>query len=753
MPHALIRLEMLCWTSATLALVAPSSRLDRANSCQSLPARPQGARIVHRGAPVARGHLPEEWRRGATAQLQVGETLTVAAPAGVALRWPCRELVGELGTVSAIHLAGPAWAVRVCRPLLRASYGGAPVVLRGDSDDAGPAQGDDDTAFCDVRFTRGQLWRGALCRASRMWATVARRLPLMLRVLLMGVRAWAARLALVQLTPAYPPPLALRMLPRLPWRLQRLAARTYVHAQLPATRLDTGTTAAGASSSSSPMLGVQTVPLLSADECAAVVREAEAWGARNGWTTDRHVSFPTTDIPLRHLPELQQLWNESLFPRVEAAQRAALGLGLGRDGAAEAEAEAEAERITPLDVFVVKYSAAGQRELAVHRDNGLLTFSLLLNPHTDFEGGGTYFERRGRVYRPSQGVGVLHSALARHAGYPISGGERYVLVGFCGLESPRLPAGYDAWRFGNPAWYVSSAVVGDQQILERVWPGRSSGSVAIAPATASAAAADDDDDDDVPSIYDDDVYDDDDDVPTIYDGVDDDDDAEVPPEATQEDTEAAAEAAAVGEAAASRGEKPWYAQQHAAAIRAARGGDTSGGGGLVLLEERRVRGGLRLEYWRAADGDLVGLLVRPSAEAGGGEVEVVGSLLYREGGVDPSLRAALRYALPPRFAWAAHARAVVGLARRQRIAGLLYVYVAPVARGGPGGAALVRGAHRVLRRRLGISHALTLADDTGSGKLRTWYEALGFVDATRSMDPAMLTGYGEASAVMLARTG
>ena len=174
------------WTCVPLALVAPS-RLDAANSCQALSARPYGARIVHCGAPVARGHLPKEWWSGVTAQLQLGDTLTLAAPAGVALRWPCRELVGELGPVSAIHLAGPAWAVRVCRPLLQASYGGAPVVLRSESEDA-TAQGGDDTAFCDVEFTRGQLLRGALCRASRLRATVARRLPLIVRALLMGVR-------------------------------------------------------------------------------------------------------------------------------------------------------------------------------------------------------------------------------------------------------------------------------------------------------------------------------------------------------------------------------------------------------------------------------------------------------------------------------------------------------------------------------------------------------------------------------------
>ena len=90
----------------------------------------------------------------------------------------------------------------------------------------------------------------------------------------------------------------------------------------------------------------------------------------------------------------------------------------------------------------------------MHRDNGLLTFSLLLNDPSDFEGGGTYFEQLGRVYRPSQGVGVVHSALSRHAGFPITAGTRYVLVGFCGLRSARLPYQFDTWRFGDPPWYV-----------------------------------------------------------------------------------------------------------------------------------------------------------------------------------------------------------------------------------------------------------------------------------------------------------
>ena len=73
--------------------------------------------------------------------------------------------------------------------------------------------------------------------------------------------------------------------------------------------------------------------------------EAEAWGATNGWTTDRHIAFPTVDtcrsnpnpnpdpnpdpnpnsnpnlnpdqvdVPIANLPKLQRLWKERLFAR------------------------------------------------------------------------------------------------------------------------------------------------------------------------------------------------------------------------------------------------------------------------------------------------------------------------------------------------------------------------------------------------------------------------------------------------------
>ena len=119
-------------------------------------------------------------------------------------------------------------------------------------------------------------------------------------------------------------------------------------------------------------------------------------------------------------------------------------------------------------------------------------------------------------------------------------------------------------------------------------------------------------------------------------------------------------------------------------------------------------------------------------------IGAAGAVLFLAAGlVLFALRDTIEFALKPRVAWAARAKAVLGLARTLRVSGLVHVYVEPEARGAAGGAALMRGAMRPLRR-LGITHALTLADDAGSGKLREWYEALGIVDASNFMETAMV---------------
>ena len=53
------------------------------------------------------------------------------------------------------------------------------------------------------------------------------------------------------------------------------------------------------------------------------------------------------------------------------------------------------------------------------------------------------------------------------------------------------------------------------------------------------------------------------------------------------------------------------------------------------------------------------------------------------------------------------------------------------------GSTLMTLSMRTLRG-CGVTHILTLADDRGDGKLREWYQKLGFVDASEFTSTAMV---------------
>ena len=243
-----------------LGLAAPS-RLDQANRCSSLPARPATARIVHSGLPLGPHALPASWK-GAVAQLRVGE-FTVAAPVGLALRPSCRQLVRELGQVSEVELAARAGR-HLWRWLLAASYAGV-AVRAGASAAAAPdaAEPGREPAYCDVLFTHGHARLGARLlppnpltlapnpnpnpssnpnwNANPSPALTRRPAPLLglpcLATACAG-RGGARRRrsscgGCVHSSPRPSGAAAARLLSRLPWRAQRLAARAWVQAELP----------------------------------------------------------------------------------------------------------------------------------------------------------------------------------------------------------------------------------------------------------------------------------------------------------------------------------------------------------------------------------------------------------------------------------------------------------------------------------------------------------------------------------------
>ena len=160
-------------------------------------------------------------------------------------------------------------------------------------------------------------------------------------------------------------------------------------------------------------------PLLDAAGCARLVAAAEAAAAgEGGWTTARHYAVPTTDLPLHRVPALLRWFNgamqRSIAPLLAAAHPGAV----------------DAARVRVHDAFVVRYDAAAQRHLPVHRDQSVFSLTIALNARTEFVGGGTFFAESCSVLCPDAGHLVAFSGETRHGGEPITAGVRYIIAAF-----------------------------------------------------------------------------------------------------------------------------------------------------------------------------------------------------------------------------------------------------------------------------------------------------------------------------------
>eukprot|EP00933_Yihiella_yeosuensis_P034169 TRINITY_DN27692_c0_g1_i1.p1 TRINITY_DN27692_c0_g1~~TRINITY_DN27692_c0_g1_i1.p1 ORF type:complete len:398 (+),score=92.47 TRINITY_DN27692_c0_g1_i1:100-1194(+) len=153
----------------------------------------------------------------------------------------------------------------------------------------------------------------------------------------------------------------------------------------------------------------------------AVAQRAESSSLNEGWSTDRHAAYATTDLPCSKVPAVDT-WvrasvRERIFPKLAARHG-----WLPDDGS----------RLVFRDLFFVRYSAApgAQAGLALHRDGSIISFNILLNDPKDFDSGGTYVEADDHVYQIGQGDCFVHSGKLRHGGQPVTRGERLVLVAF-----------------------------------------------------------------------------------------------------------------------------------------------------------------------------------------------------------------------------------------------------------------------------------------------------------------------------------
>ena len=152
------------------------------------------------------------------------------------------------------------------------------------------------------------------------------------------------------------------------------------------------------------------------DICNYIVGECERYSSKNGgWIMDRYTKYPTTNLPVDKIPSIFGLVLETLKT---ITSRVISSYGLH-----------DKMIINVKDLFVVKYSHEAQNQLEMHCDDSFLSFSILLNDNSEFEGGGTYFDD-GLTYHLNKGELLLHSGQIKHSGLPITKGKRYLLVGF-----------------------------------------------------------------------------------------------------------------------------------------------------------------------------------------------------------------------------------------------------------------------------------------------------------------------------------
>mmetsp|Transcript_47977 Transcript_47977/g.102735 ORF Transcript_47977/g.102735 Transcript_47977/m.102735 type:complete len:409 (+) Transcript_47977:49-1275(+) len=159
----------------------------------------------------------------------------------------------------------------------------------------------------------------------------------------------------------------------------------------------------------------------------AVARQGldEGTDSDAGWTTARHGAYATTDLPCSCIPKVDE-WVRDRLQKVVLPQ-------IARRHGWISDAQEDGSRLVFRDLFFVRYSAMGQSGLALHRDGSLISFNILLNEPTDFDGGGTFIEADNKAYQIGRGDCFVHSSKLRHGGNPITRGERYVLVGFIDL--------------------------------------------------------------------------------------------------------------------------------------------------------------------------------------------------------------------------------------------------------------------------------------------------------------------------------
>lgn len=89
-------------------------------------------------------------------------------------------------------------------------------------------------------------------------------------------------------------------------------------------------------------------------------------------------------------------------------------------------------------MVLLKELGQGQSKLKMHRDISILSFNVLLNEASDFDGGGTKLFKANKVIEIQKGEVAMHSGRLYHSGREVTRGVRYIMVGFIGIKGDRV---------------------------------------------------------------------------------------------------------------------------------------------------------------------------------------------------------------------------------------------------------------------------------------------------------------------------
>jgi hypothetical protein len=183
-----------------------------------------------------------------------------------------------------------------------------------------------------------------------------------------------------------------------------------------------------------------------ASKCLSLAKEyarmTGCWSVRD---SERHVTYSTADFPVEDCNTLQSYLNQIDFEKNTFELVGELF-------------DIDTDHLSFLDLFCARYAGAGKGpdlnvvmdRLNPHRDGSLISFTIVLSPPKDYEGGGTEFDAlkdvgdmycevenvlsNGVIRVRSAGEGVLHSGKIKHGVHTVTSGERITLTGFIDVD-------------------------------------------------------------------------------------------------------------------------------------------------------------------------------------------------------------------------------------------------------------------------------------------------------------------------------